>query len=147
MDYKKIGKNIYSYRKAKRLTQKQLAEKIDRAESTIQKYEKGDIEIPNSVLQSLSTALDVTYNNLVEWGIQESTNEIIAGISPNIQQFLKSQGYTLVWKADDKSISLIDNSESVVYVTLDELKNLERDITSYVKFKVHELFDNNSILE
>lgn len=146
MDYKKIGKNIYMYRKAKRLTQKQLADLIDRAESTIQKYEKGDIEIPNSVLQSLATALDVTYNNLVDWNIQESTNEIIAGINPVTQQLLKNLGYTLIWRSSNE-FSLIDNDENVVYITAQEIKELEKDTASYVKFKVHELFANNSILE
>lgn len=147
MDYRKIGRNIYTYRKAKRLTQKQLAEKIDRAESTIQKYEKGDIEIPNSVLQSIAKALDITYNSLVDWNIQESTNEIIAGIKPVTQQLLKSLGYKLVWQPNNKLISIIDNNENVVYVTVEEINGLEKDTSSYIKFKVHELFENNSILE
>lgn len=147
LDYKKIGKNIYTYRKAKLLTQKQLADLIDRAESTIQKYEKGDIEIPNRVLQSIAGVLGVTYNSLVDWNIQETTNEIIAGINPTTQYLLKSLGCKLVWQPGNKLISIIDDSENVVYVTQQELNGLEKDTISFVKYKVHELFENNSILE
>ena len=147
MDYKKIGKNIYTYRKAKRLTQRKLAESIGRAESTIQKYEKGEIEIPNSVLQSIAEALDTTYNCLVDWEIQESTNELIAGISPTTQQLLKSLGYRLIWKLDDKSISLIDNNENSIYVTEQDLKDLEKETASFVRFELRELFDSYSMLE
>lgn len=146
MDYKKIGQNIYTYRKAKRLTQKQLAELIDKAESTIQKYEKGDIEIPNSVLQSLAEALGVAFNNLVDWGFQETTNELIAGINPITQQILNLLGYKLVWRPGAKLVSLIDDNSNAIYVTKQDLEELEKDMTSFVKFKVHEIFENNSIL-
>ena len=50
---------------------------------------RGEIEIPNSVLQTIADALDVTYNQLVNWDLQETTNEIIAGINPALQQIIK----------------------------------------------------------
>ncbi len=146
MDYKAIGKNIYTYRKAKRLTQKQLGEKIGRAESSIQKYEKGDVEIPNSVLQAIADALDVTYIRLVDWNIQEPTNHLIVGISPTIQNILHSLNYRLVWEPSSKLISLIDSDDNAIYVTEMQLKELEKETSSFIKYKVHELFINNSIL-
>ena len=39
-----IGGNIRKYRKEKKITQKQLAELIDKNVRTIQKYENGEIE-------------------------------------------------------------------------------------------------------
>ena len=146
MNYKEIGQNIYTYRKAKRLTQKQLGEKIDRAESSIQKYEKGEIEIPNSVLQTIATALDITYNQLVNWDIQENSNEFIAGIEPTLQQILKSFGYRIVWEPSSELLSIIDNSNNAIYVTKQNLKDLEKETFSFIKYKIHELFESNSIL-
>ncbi len=146
MNYKEIGQNIYTYRKAKRLTQKQLGEKIDRAESSIQKYEKGEIEIPNSVLQTIATALDITYNQLVNWDIQENSNEFIAGIEPTLQQILKSLGYRIVWEPSSELLSIIDNSNNAIYVTKQNLKDLEKETFSFIKYKIHELFESNSIL-
>jgi len=146
LNYKEIGQNIYTYRKAKRLTQKQLGEKIDRAESSIQKYEKGEIEIPNSVLQTIATALDITYNQLVNWDIQENSNEFIAGIEPTLQQILKSLGYRIVWEPSSELLSIIDNSNNAIYVTKQNLKDLEKETFSFIKYKIHELFESNSIL-
>jgi len=134
LNYKEIGQNIYTYRKAKRLTQKQLGEKIDRAESSIQKYEKGEIEIPNSVLQTIATALDITYNQLVNWDIQENSNEFIAGIEPTLQQILKSLGYRIVWEPSSELLSIIDNSNNAIYVTKQNLKDLEKETFSFIKF-------------
>lgn len=146
MDYKRIGENIYAYRKAKRLTQKQLGEKIGRTESSIQKYEKGDVEIPNSVLQAIADSLDVTYNRLVDWNIQEASNQLIAGIDPSIQHFLKTLNYKIIWDSTSKLISLIDNDGNIVYVTEQDLNELEKEISSFIKYKIHELFINNSLL-
>lgn len=146
LNYKDIGKNIYTYRKAKRLTQKQLGEKIDRAESSIQKYEKGEIEIPNSVLQTIADALDVTYNQLVNWDLQETTNEIIAGINPALQQIIKSLGYRIAWKPTSKLLSIIDDNDNAIYITEQDLNDLEKETFSFIKYKIHELFANNSFL-
>ena len=60
MDYKLIGKRIREARKAKGITQKELGTEISRTESSIAKYEQGLVEIPNSVLQSIASALGVS---------------------------------------------------------------------------------------
>lgn len=80
MDCQKIGENINTYIKAKKLTQKQLADLIDKAESSVQKYEKGETEAPISVLEKISTALDVPLQYLLDWTNQESLNSILTGI-------------------------------------------------------------------
>ena len=51
MDKKIIGETIKKYRKRSKITQKQLAIMIDKSESTIQKYESGEVEAPLSVLE------------------------------------------------------------------------------------------------
>lgn len=62
-----IGGNIRKYRKEKKITQKQLAELIDKNVRTIQKYENGEIEsIPVNTLIDISKALGVTYTDLIE---------------------------------------------------------------------------------
>lgn len=53
-----IGEKIRSYRKLRGLTQKELAQKINKTESSVRKYEKGLIDIPLNVLESIAKALD-----------------------------------------------------------------------------------------
>ena len=49
-----IYKSVKIMRKKANLTQKELARKIGKSESTIQKYEAGKVEIPLSVLETMS---------------------------------------------------------------------------------------------
>lgn len=65
MDTQKIGHRIKECRKAKKMTQQQLAQIIGKTESSIRKYEKGVIETPLSVLKEIANALDVPYINLI----------------------------------------------------------------------------------
>jgi len=73
-NYKNIGALIKIYRKEKKFTQQQLADLIGKTESSIRKYEKGLIEIPNSVLMQLADALDVPIARLL-------------GLSENIKRY------------------------------------------------------------
>lgn len=60
-----IGENIKYHRKARKLTQKQLAELINKKEITIRRYEKGDIEPPISVINDIAEALMVSTSDLI----------------------------------------------------------------------------------
>ena len=62
--------NIKKARKKKKLKQKELAEMIGYTESSISKYEQGLIQIPNTVIELLAKALDVSPIDLLgvdEW--------------------------------------------------------------------------------
>lgn len=54
-----INQNIKKFRKAKKLTQKQLAELIHKNTRTIQKYEEGSIIPPVEVIKEIAKTLDV----------------------------------------------------------------------------------------
>ena len=64
-DYRKTGEKIRRCRRSKGLTQKALAAAVNRTESSIQKYEKGEVEIPNSVLAHIAKALGVSLEYLL----------------------------------------------------------------------------------
>lgn len=150
MDYVQIGKNIYTYRKAKRLTQKQLAELIDRAESSIQKYEKGDVEIPNTVLQKIADTLEIPLQYIIDWEQQKDLNIIIAGIDKVFQSLLLSMGYRLVYRPENNKlgeISVTDTNDNVISVPLKEMEKIQCDTESYIRFKIHELFAGYEFLE
>lgn len=56
-----IGRQMRTFRKAKRWTQKDLSNRIGIKDNTISAYERGAIEIPRSRLLEIATALDVKY--------------------------------------------------------------------------------------
>lgn len=65
MDCSKIGKLIFSLRKEQRLTQKQLADRINISDRTISKWERG-LGCPDvSLLHELSDALNVNVEKIL----------------------------------------------------------------------------------
>ena len=65
MDYNKIGSLIMNERKAKKLTQAKLAEKIFVSEKTISKWECGKGLPDVSIMPDLCGALSLTINELL----------------------------------------------------------------------------------
>lgn len=70
-----IGKNIKKYRKAAKLTQKQLAEKTGKTESSIQKYEAGKVDIPLNVIKQIAKVLSTTIEELCGLVSRETDKE------------------------------------------------------------------------
>ena len=60
-----LGLKIKELRKSKKMTQQQLADLIYKTESSIRKYEKGSVEIPESVLWQIANALNVSKSDLL----------------------------------------------------------------------------------
>lgn len=65
MDTTQIGRKIKEVRKAKKLTQKQLAEKIGKVESTIRMWELGKNQPLPEALKKISEVLEVDYVELM----------------------------------------------------------------------------------
>jgi len=64
MDQEKIGKFISENRKTKKLTQEQLAEKLNISKNAVSKWERG-LNLPDvSIMQDLCKILDITLNEL-----------------------------------------------------------------------------------
>jgi transcriptional regulator with XRE-family HTH domain len=66
MSNSNLGNAIREYRKKNKLTQKELAEKLDKAESTVRMWELGKNKPIPDVLRQLSNALNVSYSELME---------------------------------------------------------------------------------
>lgn len=65
MDQEKIGKFISEVRKEKKLTQKQLAEKLEITDRAVSKWENGKSMPDLSLLKPLCNILDITINELL----------------------------------------------------------------------------------
>ena len=77
INYEKIGLLIKEYRKKLKLTQKEFGEKIGKTESTIRKYEKGLVQIPNDVLEKIANFLDVPLFRLISTEYNEKLNQAL----------------------------------------------------------------------
>lgn len=79
-----IGENIKKYRKEKGLTQKELADKIGKGFSTVQKYELNISQPPIDVLNRIADTLDINVSKLfdIENTLNQSS-EILSNFNPN----------------------------------------------------------------
>ena len=66
-----LGERIKQIRKSKGITQRDLANKIEKSFSLVQKYEMGLTEPPYTMLMKIATALDVPITELL--GITQNT--------------------------------------------------------------------------
>ena len=70
-----IGAKIKNYRKMKKFTLQQLADRIHKSRATVSKYENGDITIDIETLYDISKALDIGLNQLTDYHPQIDTDE------------------------------------------------------------------------
>ena len=79
-----IGQRIRKYRKEKGMNQSELAEKIGKSLRTVQKYEKGEIEVAISVISDIAEMLGVSSSDILGY---KSGIEHIGSLS-DIMSFL-----------------------------------------------------------
>lgn len=93
MDKKKIGEAIKKYRKQSKITQKQLATMIDKSESTVQKYESGEVEAPLSVLEQICSCLGLDISELLESDPHFDFMEYFGRADRPLMDYFKILGY------------------------------------------------------
>lgn len=62
---KEIGKSIQKRRRALKITQKELAERLGKSERTIQKYESGEITMKIDAIKEIAEELDISWQDLL----------------------------------------------------------------------------------
>ena len=83
----KIGNNIKAARKAKGLTQKELAKLLHCSHTTVSKYEQGEIEnMPRPRMNLLADILDIS--PLVLFDIEDKTKQPVANELSEVKQAL-----------------------------------------------------------
>ncbi|URZ02738.1 helix-turn-helix domain-containing protein [Clostridium felsineum] len=129
-----IGKNIKIYRTKKGLTQPELGKLIHKSESSIRKYESGNVTPSIDILNKLADTLDISINDLVEdVKIQlngktiPTDDKLNKEIGSNIKKFREEK--TLTQKelgnaidSDENMIKLYENGYKGV--PLQELKKI-----------------------
>ena len=100
MDYNKIGNFITNERKAKKLTQAKLAEKLFVSEKTISKWENGKGLPDTNLLPKLCEILGVGLNELLngEKNITENKNQNTEQLLLNMAKELEMKNKT-IWKS------------------------------------------------
>ena len=92
LDLKELGANIRRARKAKKLTQAQLAERIGVTPSAITQYERGDIRPEVEKVRAIAEALGIPEQDLFDPSKKiDILKEVLKNPTPEALDLLKSQ--------------------------------------------------------
>ena len=103
MDNSKVGNLIFSLRKEKGLTQKQLADSMNISDRTISKWERGYGCPDVTLLPSLSSILGVNIENILEGEL--SSNDFVGGNMKRSNYFVCPSCHNIVLATGDIDIS------------------------------------------
>lgn len=135
-----IGDNIKKYRKLAHITQVQLAEKIKKSVSTVQKYELNTVKPDFSVLDDIANVLGCTLIDLVN-NTDKSIN-LESDKTDYLEQYIKSLGYEI--DGDESEGYLWINAPDGTYeITQKNIDELETTTKSFVLFKLQEILKNS----
>ncbi len=98
MDYNKIGNFISSERKAKKLTQAKLAEKLFISEKTVSKWENGNGIPDTNSLTKLCEIFDVSLNELLSGEKIENNNQKKEQLLLDMAKELERKN-KIIWKS------------------------------------------------
>lgn len=135
-----IGDNIKKYRKLAHMTQVELAQKINKSESTIRKYEANNVKPNFSVLDDIANVLGCTRIDLVN-NTDIPVNSIFK--SDYLEQYIKFLGYEINRSLLSEGHIVINAPDGTYEITEKDLEELETTTKSFVLFKIQEIIKNS----
>lgn len=141
-----LGERIRSLRLERGLTQKELGERCDMADSAIRRYESNRGNPTQKTIERIATALGVSSNYLLTGEKTEKHNLTWTyNLSRKIECvgfYLESSEIILGVSDDDKK--WIAFPDGILELSDEELKDLDDDTDSYIRFKLQELKEKHS---
>ncbi len=134
-----IGDTIKTERKKKNLTQKELAEKINKSERMVQKYENGEVIPSIEVLNNIGAALGVfifSFANNENAAIKENPKNY------SLEQYMYALGYEVLIDISEGYVTLI-SPEGQYEITMDDLNELTSSTESFIRFKISEIIKHS----
>lgn len=131
-----VGKNIKQARESMRMTQSELAQKIEKGFSTVQKYELDLVSPPIETLKRIADVLEVSVIDLLE---APHSTPLHAS-----QDWLQALGWkVVVYKEEGYETLMLRNDKTYeeYAITSEMFSELIESITSYSKFKIQEIID------
>jgi len=102
LDYSIIGERLKKARKDKKLTQEQLAEKIDVSVAFLSRVERGDVKINLSRLSQICDLLEI------------SLSYILTGVGSNSKDYLSDEFSNLLKNCPPDKLKLIYEIAKVI---------------------------------
>ncbi|MFR0048490.1 MAG: helix-turn-helix domain-containing protein [Clostridium butyricum] len=146
-----IGKKIKHYRQLNKMTQKNLANSINKSIETIKKYENGNINPPIDVLKNIAESLGVNIFDFMNADFKEyesycddDKNHIYKLLNESniVERILEYLGYSIESYKNDNDfleyyLSLNDGRKIELHV--DDITNIKDAIENAVNFEIQRI--------
>lgn len=140
-----LGKHIKERRLEVGITQAELADRIGKSTSAVQKYENGLIEIPFSVLEKIGDALDKNWMLLypITPDEHDQYKHLIKGpyghprFMKAINELLNESGYKISFDKHEELI-LVEKDDDTAHISQEDYNSLIRKVISYFKYIIKE---------
>lgn len=137
-DYSYIGKHIRKLRRSNNVTQKDLAIKIGKTESSIQKYEAGKVQIPIDVIEKIALELGVNKFTLMAMDFNDLKEQAEDEIKKDIENMLGTVGYQpYELESGDYELS---KGDTHIIVSKKELDALYVDFLDYITYATDKFY-------
>ena len=136
-----VSNRVKSRRNELGLTLQELSELSGISKSSLQRYEKGDVDkMPLSKLKELAKALKVTSAYIV--GIE--SNKLSYEYFRNINGLLSEFDYVVTYNPTNDSY-ILDDKVNPIDITPEELKELKDSVSTFLRFRVNEIIEKKKI--
>ena len=142
-----VGENIKKYRIQRRMTQKELGEKLDISQQMIGQYELGARNPKLATIRKIADALGVTMNVFLDGHWLEYQDEMKhdfdtkSDIINDLINKIDKLGY--IFKSDNEGNSWIEYQDGDLAVSQEQLLQISENCDSFLKFKLEELKQKN----
>lgn len=137
-DYSYIGKRIKVLRNSSNLSQKDLAARIGKAESSIQKYEAGKVQIPVDVLEKIAIVLNTDVFKLMAMNYDDQKETAVEEMKNDVENMLYMVGYEAT-EIETGEYEIIGKSGSVT-VSRNEIDALYISFLDYISYAADKFY-------
>lgn len=133
-----IGNKIKDLRKLNKMTQVELAAKANISRSYLADIERNRYNASLDTLKAIASALNVNLNEFFdskETANYENTTEYF------LEQYLKTLGYEFIY--DSEGYVILNYLSSQYEISESDITDIQKSVTSFIKFKVSELIDKS----
>ncbi|UFH66256.1 helix-turn-helix domain-containing protein [Clostridium cadaveris] len=155
-----IGQSIRKIRKDKKLTLKQVGNKLGMSEQAIGQYERGERQVAAGMLNKIADALDVPVSKLLEDDTINLTNsenantyiDLVIGMPELIPlvNIFKNNGYELNQEIKGGDIFLIKGGKAIAQIPekdfIEDGKKMLDFINEFTDFEFSKLLDTFTFL-
>ncbi len=136
-----ISKRLKKTRNDLGLTLQELAEHSGISKSSLQRYEKGDVDkMPLSKITELAKSLKVTPSYLIGMESKDLGYEYFKNLLGLLDEF----GYKIEYEGEDDKYKLKD-SNSATDLSIEEIKDLKDSVSSFLRFRIDEIKKKHSM--